>query len=197
VLKEGSLVDATIVTASRGGPSRSRDPLRQGEPTVDPCATYTKKHGQIRHGYKAHVNVSVDRLVTDYVFDTAKVHDSKHFDALTDQEQVAVYADSAYMSKRRSADLAERGVHDGIVQKRVRGQAQLSEAQVQHNRACSKVRGLVEHPFAWMQQMGYGRARYRGLVRNAADFGLQAAAYNIKRSLSLLGMALTPLPKGT
>ncbi len=43
--------------------------------------------------------------------------------------------------------------------------------------------------------MGYRKARYRGLTRNGLDFGLTALAYNIKRSLSLLGMALCPLPK--
>ena len=56
------------------------------------------------------------------------------------------------------------------------------------------MRAWVEHPFGRMWQMGYVRARYRGLVRNAIDFALQATAYNIKRSLSLLGMPLTPVP---
>ena len=189
VLKEGSLVDATIVDASRGGKDA------EGKSTRDRCASFTQKHGQKYHGYKAHVNVSLDRFVTDYVFDSAKVHDSRHFDGLTEQEQKAAWADSAYRDKKRSAALAARGVYDGIVHRRVRGQAELTEEQKAHNRACSKVRALVEHPFAWMWQMGYGRAKYRGLLRNAIDFALQATAYNIKRSLSLLGMALTPRPK--
>ena len=45
-----------------------------------------------------------------------------------------------------------------------------------------------EHPFAWMRNMGYRKVRYRGLARNALDFGLLAAAYNLKRSFSLRGM---------
>jgi IS5 family transposase len=188
VLAEGSLVDATIVEQATGGKNS------EGESTRDRTASFTKKHGRTYHGYKAHVNVSTDRLVTDYVFDTAKVHDSQHIDGLIEGETKAVYADSAYMDKRRSEDLAERGVHDGIVRRRVRGQAELTEAQQAHNRAASKMRALVEHPFAWMTQMGYGKARYRGLSRNGLDFGLTALAYNIKRSLSLLGMALYPVP---
>jgi len=111
-----------------------------------------------------------------------------------------VYADSAYMDKQRSEELAARGVHDGIVQRRVRGQAELTEAQQAHNRTASKVRALVEYAFAWMGQMGYGKARYRGLRRNGLDFGLTALACNIKKSLSLLSlsllrMALCPVPK--
>lgn len=191
VLSSGSLVDATIVEQSVGGKNKD------GESTRDRCASFTRKHGRTRHGYKAHVNVSPDGLVTDYTFDTAKVHDSQHIDDLTANEKEAVYADSAYMDKQRSAKLAERGVRDGIVQRRVRGQDELTEEQKRHNRACSKVRAVVEHPFAWMKDMGYGRARYRGLRRNGLDFGLTALAYNIKRSLSLLGMPLTtpkPVP---
>ena len=188
VLEEGSLVDATIVEQATGGKNQ------EGQSTRDRAASFTKKHGRTYHGYKAHVNVSKDRLVTDYVFDTAKVHDSQHIDGLIEGETKAVWADSAYMKEQRSQDLAERGVHDGIVRRRVRGQAELTEAQQAHNRAASKVRALVEHPFAWMGQMGYGRARYRGLRRNGLDFGLTALAYNIKRSLSLLGMALCPVP---
>ena len=189
VLKEGSLVDATIIQASRGGRNE------EGDRTGDRCATTTRKAGQTYHGYKAHVNTSVDRLITRYVLDTASVHDSRHIDKLIEGETRAVYADSAYMDRQRSEALKQRGVHDGIVHRRVRGQAELTDEQKAHTREASRVRALVEHPFAWMAQMGYTRARYRGLVRNAIDFAMNATAYNIKRSLSLLGMPLTPKPK--
>jgi len=189
VLNEGSLVDATIVEAPRGGKNA------EGESTRDRCATFTKKHGTTYHGYKAHVKVSLDRFIVDYVFDTAKVHDTNHFDQLTKDETKAVYADSAYMSKSRSEDLKQRGVHDGIVQRRVRGQQELTDEQKERNRQCAKVRARVEHPFAMLWQMGYDGARYRGLLRNAIDFGLTAIGGNIKRALSLLGMPLTPPPR--
>jgi len=120
VLEEGSLVDATIVEQSTGGGPGAGGRGKQGESTRDRCASYTKKHGRTYHGYKAHVNVSKDRIVTDYVFDTAKVHDSQHIDQLIEGEDEAVYADSAYMDKQRSAELAKRGVHDRIVHRRPR-----------------------------------------------------------------------------
>lgn len=41
--------------------------------------------------------------------------------------------------------------------------------------------------------MSYGKARDRGLPRNGLDFGVTAMAYHLKRNLSLLGMALSPL----
>jgi len=190
MLEEGSLVDATIVEQSRGS-SHEEDAS-----TRDRTASFTRKHGRTYHGFKAHVRVSKDRLIRDYVFDTAKVHDSQHIDALIEDETHAVYADSAYMDKKRSERLAADGVHDGIVQRRVKGQKALSAQQKQRNRECSRVRALVEHPFAWLEQMGYRKARYRGLARNGFDFGLNSIAYNIKRSLSLLGLGLSP-PRAT
>ena len=142
------------------------------------------------------MNANPARLILDYVFDTAKVHDSRHIDDLTEDEDDSVYADSASMNTKRSERLKDRGVRDGIVQRRVRGQDDLTDQQKAHNKQCSKVRALVEHPFAWMARLGYGKARYRGLARNGLDFSLTAMAYNIKRSLSLPGMGLSP-PKLT
>ena len=189
VLREGTIVDATIVDAPQGRKVKEADGTERH--TRDGCATYTRNHGTLRHGYKAHIATDTRGLITDWVFDTARPHDSNHADPLTSGEAVAVYADSAYSSKDRRGRLAEAGVLDRIVHKRVRGQARLTAEQKAHNTACSKVRAFVEHPRAWMVKMGYTATRYRGLVRNALDFALTAVAYNFKRSFALLGRPLT------
>ena len=192
VLKEGTIVDATIIDAPMGRKLKDDDGFERH--THDPCATYTKNHGTLRHGYKAHIATDTRGMITDWVFDTARPHDSNHVDQLIESEQTAVYADSAYSSRERRGRLAEKGVTDRIVHKRVRGQDELSAAQKRHNTACSKVRAFVEHPRAWMVKMGYTCARYRGLTRNALDFALMSIAYNFKRSFALLGRPLTPEP---
>lgn len=190
VLQEGTIIDATIVDAPQGRKVREADGTERS--TKDRTATYTKNHGTPRHGYKAHQATDTRGIVTGYVFDTAKVHDSRHADALLESETRAGYADSAYRSKERVAALEAKGVKAMVVHKRVRGQKQLTAEQKAHNHACSVVRAKVEHPRAWMKQMGYIKARYRGLARNALDYALTAAAYNLKRSFSLLGMPLSP-----
>jgi transposase, IS5 family len=188
VLKEGTIVDATIVDAPQGRKVTEADGTERH--TRDGCASYTKNHGTLRHGYKAHIATDTRGMSTDWVFDSARPHDSNHIDPLTRGEDTAVYADSAYSSKDRRGRLGEAGVLDRIVHKRVRGQAELSAEQKTHNTACSRVRAFVEHPRAWMVKMGYTAARYRGLTRNALDFALTAVAYNFKRSFSLLGRPL-------
>jgi len=127
-------------------------------------------------------------MIKDYVYDTASVHDSKHMDQLIESEPAggAVFADSAYMDKDRKTRLQDKDVFCGIIERRVRGQSELTAQQKAHNRWCASFRAFVEHPFAWMKKAGgFVRVRYRGLSRNAADFALGAIAYNFERSLSL------------
>ena len=179
ILEEGTCVDATIIETSRG---RKRD---DGTSTKDRTASYTKKHGRIHHGFKAHIATDCNGIIKDYRFDTARVHDSQHIDDLIVGEQHSVWADSAYMSSQRKKKLKDKGVFCGIIQRRVRGLKELTPEQKRHNRLVAGIRAVVEHPFAWMKNTGYRRARYRGLSRNGMDFALHAIAYNFKRSFSL------------
>lgn len=181
VLNNGTLVDATIIEAPRG---RRRE---DGTSTRDDDASYTKKNDRTYHGYKGHVATDRQGVIKDFRFDTARHHDSQYIDDLTKDEKMLVVADSAYMSEEREKRLQSQGVCFGVVKRRVRGQSELPWVQQALNRAWSSVRAFVEHPFAWMRNMGHRRVRYRGLVRNALDFGLMAAAYNLKRSFSLQG----------
>lgn len=183
LVKEGTLVDATIIEAPLGA-KRS-----DGSSTKDPTATTTKKHGRTYNGFKAHVATDRRGVITDYVFDTARSSEHKHADHLMRNEDKGVYADSGYMAKARTEALEARGVFAGIVYRRVKGQKELTAEQKAHNRLVAGIRAFVEHPFAWMRKMGFWRARYRGLARNALDFALRAVAYNWKRSLSLAPVA--------
>ena len=180
LVREGTMVDATIIEAPRG---RKRP---DGTNTRDEDASFTRKHGRSHHGYKGHVAADVSGIVVECRFGTAKEHDSRHIDDLTRRERHAVFADSAYSDRARRLALRQRGVIDAIAYKRNRGQASLFDWQERWNTLVAKYRARVEHPFAMLkQQLGYRRTRYRGLIRNAFDFVLTIAACNIKRSLSL------------
>lgn len=179
LVKEGALVDATIIEQSRGS---TRD---DGTSTRDPEASFTQKHGQTHHGYKGSINADRSAIVVDYRFSDAAPHDSNFIDELTAHERRIVVADSAYRSREREAALDARGVCCAIAFKRQRGQKDLPPMLKRLNRMIASVRAVVEHPFAWMKNMGYRRVRYRGRRRNEVDFVLNLIAYNWKRSLSL------------
>jgi IS5 family transposase len=179
LVKEGTLVDATIIEAPRG--KKRKD----GTSTRDEDASFTRKGDRTYHGYKGHIAADRSGIVTGYRFSTASHHDSRYIDELTKKEKRAVVADSAYSDKKRRGRLTGKGIIDAICYKRSRGQAELYDWQEKWNGLVSKIRALVEHPFARMKQMGYRRVRYRGLRRNELDFGLTLIAHNFKRSLSL------------
>jgi len=179
LIKDGSLVDATIIEQARG---QKRD---GGTSTRDPEASFTKKRGETYHGYKGSINADRSGIVRDYRFSDAAPHDSTFIDELTRSEKKMVVADSAYRSEAREAALTARGVCCAIAFKRRRGQANLSPQLRKLNRMIARVRAVVEHPFAWMKNMGYRRVRYRGRRRNEVDFVLNLIAYNWKKSLSL------------
>lgn len=180
LVKQGTMVDATIIEAPRGRPRPD------GTSTRDPEASFTSKHGVPHHGYKGHLGADLSGIITGYGFGTAKEHDSNHIDALTVDERKLVLADSAYSKQERRHALRARGVIDGIIYKRNRGQEELYDWQVRWNRKVSKLRARVEHPTAMMKhQLGYRKVRYRGKERNAFDFVMVLTACNIKKSLSL------------
>jgi len=152
LVREGTMVDATIIEAPRG---RKRP---DGTNTRDEDASFTRKHGRSHHGYKGHVAADVSGIVVECRFGTAKEHDSRHIDDLTRRERHAVFADSAYSDRARRLALRQRGVIDAIAYKRNRGQASLFDWQERWNTLVAKYRARVEHPFAMLkQQLGYRR----------------------------------------
>jgi len=180
LVKEGTMVDATIIEAPRGRPRPD------GTTTRDQDASFTSKHHVPHHGYKGHIAADLSGIVTRYRFGTAKQHDADHFDTLTQGEGKLVLADSMYSKEERRHRLRAQGVIDGISYQRRRGQEKLHDWQQRWNRRVARVRARVEHPTAMLkQQLGYRRVRYRGMERNTFDFALTITACNLKRSLSL------------
>ena len=141
-VKQGTMVDATIIEAPRGRPRPD------GTHTRDTDASFTSKHGVPHHGYKGHIAADLSGVVTDYRFGTAKEHDSNHIDDLTMHERTLVLADSAYPKQERRRELQARGVIDGIIYKRHHGEAKLLAWQERWNKLVSRQRARVEHPRA-------------------------------------------------
>ena len=183
LVETGTLIDATLIEAPLG---HKRE---DGSHTSDPCASKTAKGGRAYHGYRAHISTDRRGIVTNYIYDSAKVSEHTHFDALAAKEKRAVFADSGCRSKQRVAKLRERGVVAGLCHRRVKGQKELTANQKRFNRMVAGVRAFVEHPFASIKGMLPRRARYRGIRRNAMDFCLCAVVHNLRRSMTLNSVA--------
>ena len=187
ILNEGTLVDATLIHSSE--PKRKKDEKGKtiSNEAYDKEASYTSKRGQKHHGHKMHIATDTNGVIKKVIATTAKTHDSTQFDALTEYEKKAIFADSGYMSKERKKKLRKEGIFNGIVERRVRGQSKLRPKQSRNNKRFAKLRGLVELPFAFMKHhMNFKETRYLGLEKNQEHFCLIAACANLRRVPKLM-----------
>jgi IS5 family transposase len=174
-VKAGNLVDATFVEAPNG--------KRKDGTKTDPGADY----GHKGHGYSMHVNVGEkDKLLEEIEMTSARPHDSQHLDDVLIGDETDLWADSAYRSEEREAQLEAEGIESHILEKAQRNKP-LTEEQEASNRKKSRTRARVEHGFAQLKErQGFTRTRYYGLPKNRCDAFLHGIAYNFRRGLFLL-----------
>jgi IS5 family transposase len=185
VLKEGTMLDATLIEAATSRPRGRGD---AADEVKDPDARFGKgsDEGWV-YGYKAHVGVDCkSRLIRAAEVTPANVNDTEVADDLIRFDEGAVYADKAYAKRERREMLKARGIRDGIMHKSWGGGPKLQAWQVRCNKTIAPVRAEVETVFAVAKRrMGLARARYIGLAKNAAHFLLLAIAYNMRRAAAI------------
>ena len=98
LLREGTIVDATIINAPSSTKNR--------EQTRDKEMKQTKKGNQWYFGMKAHVGTDTKkRLVHSVVVTNAGVHDSQVMDQLLHGGEEAIYGDKAYANDKEEAGI--------------------------------------------------------------------------------------------
>jgi transposase, IS5 family len=181
LLREGTIVDATIVTAPRSNKNATGQ--------HDPEMSSTRKGTNWFFGMKLHVGTDVRGVAHTAVVTTGRVHDSQVMDELLHGDEKAIYGDRAYINEAKQKAHEAKGRH-WRVQRRGRRQAPLTMRDRRWNRRQSKVRARVEHIFQVVKHLwGHHKVRYRGLAKNEAHcFSLLALAnlYLVRRDLLLL-----------
>lgn len=193
ILKQGTLIDASLLPAAVNKPEPPRGELpveADGRPAskllrspLDPDAAWTRKDGRRYFGYKVHVALDMgSRIVRRLVLTPANVNETSCADALICGDERTVYADKAYDSKARRAALKARGIRNGIMRRWHWAWPEPSRWQQRRNRLLVRHRAPIEPLFALLKHVyGFARVRYRGLLRNAAALHLAATAMNLKR----------------
>jgi IS5 family transposase len=182
LLREGTIVDATIINA----PSSTKNQNR----TRDKEMRQTKKGNQWYFGMKAHVGTDTSRgLAHSVVVTDAAVHDSQVMDELLHGEEEAVYGDKAYVSEEKKKEYEARGVKWCVNLKANRGH-QLNQEEVECNHKRSQIRAKGEHAFMVVKHLWrYQKVRYKGLYKNAVQvFSLFALAnlYLVRHELRMM-----------
>ena len=184
MLKEGTLMDATLVEAQVRRPPVSEG--RGAKSATDPDAdwSYTGRGSRTHFGYKVHVGVdSGSGLVRKARLTSAKVYESEVADGLVSGDERAVYGDRAYESKGRRKWLKSEGIKDRIMHRSHKHQPQLPHWQRRRNELISPRRALVEKVFGTLKRTyRYQRVRYLGLRRNSTEMWMKLMAYNLRRA---------------
>lgn len=190
ILRRGTLIDASIISADATPKHQDRGPGRgrtEGTyATSDEDAAWTVKHKRAYFGYKAHIGVDEGSgLIRKALMTPANIHDSTPADDLILGDEGAVYADCAYSQADRRDWLAEQGITDGIMY-RNHHRRPMTEEQKERNKEISPTRSAVERCFGLMKRWyGYSRVRYRSLGKNALQLQLLCMAINLKRAVKL------------
>lgn len=183
---EISIIDASVIQAKNNRPNKDKN----GENTQDKEAGYNVKAGsdgkrKTTYGFKAHINVEEDGYIKRYEFTAGNVHDSQVFDTLLTGKEKEAYADSAYKSMAHDKLLGKKWVNNRILERAYRNKP-LTEQQNVANKLASGTRSIVERVFGVLKlHYAMGNARYLGLARNKARFGLMCVAHNIKRGMAI------------
>lgn len=180
LLKQGTLIDATLVQSAARRPRMDED--RQS-PT-DPDARFGANNERRRYsfGYKLHVAVDAGSgLVRDLRVTPANVQEVTQAAALIQGDERAVYGDRGYDAEALHRLLVERGIADGIMRRNHRNR-KLAPAEVARNHALSRPRRAVEKLFGTLKRSyRLGRAPHFNLARNTTALALACFAFNLRR----------------
>lgn len=171
LLREGTIVDATIVKASSS--------TKNKEKKRDPEMSSTRKNNNYYFGAKQHIGVDISSgLIHCIETTTAKTADIKMLDTCLHGEEKIISGDKAYGTKAMKKQMRKEGKIYMITEKRP-PKKQLSHKKKKWNKKVSRVRGKVEHPFGIIKNLwGHRSCRYKGLHKNNLQWNFLAMLSN-------------------
>ena len=166
-LREGTIVDATIIEAASSTKNRAKE--------RDPEMHQTKKGNQWHFGMKAHIGVDSETGIVHSMSTTAaNAHDITEAHNLLHGGEVVVWGDAGYQGVHKREENLELEVEWRVAMRP--GQRRKLEPDsdaARWEKAEASVRAKVEHPFLRLKRVfGYGKVRYRGLAKNAERLAL-------------------------
>ena len=208
VAKEGTLVDASFIKVPKQRNKRDKNsdikkgavPLEFGKSKnklsqKDCDARWVTKYKTKEFGYKDHISVDQKtKVITNYTVTPSSTHDSQAIKDLINEDDNALYADSAYKSKEIEDYLKENNVKSKIINRAYRNKS-LSNKQHKQNHKHSKTRVRVEHLFGTLKTSMNNALSLKaiGLQRIKSLTGLLNLTYNLLRYEQLARLKKIPI----
>lgn len=174
MLREGTIVDASILSAPTSTKNRSGQ--------RDPEMHQTKKGNAWHFGMKLHIGVDDELgLVHSMTTTAANAHDITQADQLLHGEEETVWGDAGYLGIEQREEHEDRAV-DWLIAMRPGKRKQLRAHSLagRLEKGKAQVRAKVEFPFRYIkQQFGYSKVRYKGLAKNTNRLALLLGFTNL------------------
>ncbi|MCO1384086.1 IS5 family transposase [Burkholderia multivorans] len=184
MMKEGTLVDATIIEA----PPSTKNAEKQRDPEMH----QTRKGNEWHFGMKAHVGVDADSGLVHVVGTAANESDVSQAHALLHGHEAHAFGDAGYtgVEKREEMQGATVKWHVAIKRGKIKTMREgaLKDLLIAAERTKAQIRARVEHPFHVIKNLfGHRKVRYKGLAKNTAQlFSLFGLANLVLAKKSLL-----------
>lgn len=179
MLRQGTLVDATIIDASSSTKNKARK--------RDPEMHQTRKGNQWYFGMKAHIGTDLySGLVHTVTGTAANVSDISETHKLLHGDEELAFADAGYtgVENREEMKGCKATWHVAMKRGKRRGLkasgTELGKATEAVEKAKAGIRAFVEHPFRVIKcQFGHRKTRYRGMQKNTAHLHTLFALTNL------------------
>jgi IS5 family transposase len=165
MLKKGTVVDATIISASTKNQGKKRDPEMH----------QTKKCYQWHFGMKAHIGADAAQgLIHTLVTTAANISDVTQANALSHGVERLAFGDAGYQGAETRPEHKAPHTTWHVTMRYGKREAlpgtELGQLDEQIERIKVSIRAKAEHPFHVIKNLfGLKKIRYRGLAKNTAQ----------------------------
>lgn len=174
MLREGTIVDATIISA----PSSTKNASGERDPEMH----QTRKGQQWYFGMKAHIGVDESLgLIHSLEVTPANTSDLNVAAKLLHGAEKNVWGDAGYRGIEKRPEHSGRAVN-WFIAMRPGERKNLPKTGLleRSEKAKASTRAKVEHPFRYLKQIfGYAKVRYRGLAKNENRLHVLAGLTNL------------------
>ncbi|MGT2455359.1 IS5 family transposase [Cupriavidus basilensis] len=189
MMKEGTIVDATIIEA----PSSTKNEKKSRDPEMH----QTKKGNAWHFGMKAHIGVDAASGVVHSVVGTAaNESDVSQAHALLHGHEEHAFGDAGYTGVEKRDEMQGKSVKWQVAVKRGKIKSMrdgiVKDLLIAVERTKAKIRARVEHPFHVIKNLFcHRKVRYKGLTKNTAQlfslFGLANLVLAKRQLMNSLG----------
>jgi IS5 family transposase len=203
IVKTGAIIDASVIDTPLKPKGKTTHKVTEDRKdqeeivvtkeyadSVDKDASWLKKGGKYRFGYKKHHLTDNEGLVLGVLTTKASTNEIANLEEVLNTadlpEYIPLKADKGYQSKKNAALLKKLKLKNHILKKAYKNKP-LTHWERKFNKLIGKVRFKVERTFGGIKRWFNGAtARYRGIKKMHTQNLMEAMSYNLYRSPGIL-----------